>query len=291
MSTVQRYLDTCFVLDERGRIVSTREPMPASGPLFCLARGANHCAWRVRADLPDDVVSRAIDQLARSESFTVDFRRPPDHANEYRKVLGAYISSRDGAAIDPVEQSGPAMAFPDNLPTVTDVVRVEDERLLATEFRGWVIGEIASGRAPVLAVMEDGHPVSVCFCARASAVAAEAGVETAGRYRGRGLAPRVTAAWARALRAEGRMPLYSTHWTNLASLAVARKLGLMTYASSWSLVEPTGEEMETEGRRSEISPREIGVTGFEFANSWSGANATTFGITPKSEEPPPLPSP
>ncbi|MDB5174098.1 MAG: GCN5-related N-acetyltransferase, partial [Phycisphaerales bacterium] len=234
MSTPQQYLDTSFIRDEQGRIVWTQEAVPTPGPLFCLVRGASRCAWSVHADLPDDV-AHAIDRLARSEPPTADFRRPPIHVNEYRKLLGAYISSWHGAMIDPLEQSGPAMTFPDALPQVSDVVRVEDERLLAIEFRGWVIGEIAGGRTPVLAVFEDGHPVSLCFCARASAAAAEAGVETAGRYRGRGLAPRVTAAWAHTLRAEGRTPLYSTQWTNQASLAVARKLGLTTYASTWCL--------------------------------------------------------
>jgi hypothetical protein len=250
MSTPQEYLDTSFTHDERGRIISTQEAVPASGPLFCLVRGASRCAWSVNADLPDDV-AHAIDQLARSESCTADFRRPAVHTNAYRKLLGAYISSRHGARIDPLEQSGPAMTFPDALPPMTDVVRVEDERLLAIEFRGWVIGEIAGGRAPAIAVFEDAHPVSVCFCARASATAAEAGVETAGRYRGRGLAPRVTAAWARTLRAQGRMPLYSTQWTNHASLAVTRKLGLTTYASTWCLAEPKHRH-ESEARQATV---------------------------------------
>ena len=80
--------------------------------------------------------------------------------------------------------------------------------------------------------MDSGYPVSVCFCAtRHSAPALEAGVETAAAFRGRGLAPRVTAAWARAIRASGKIPVYSTDWTNTSSLAVARKLGLIQYAS------------------------------------------------------------
>jgi hypothetical protein len=31
------------------------------------------------------------------------------------------------------------------------------------------------------------------------------------------------------------MPLYSTAWDNQSSLAVARKLGLRTYATNWSI--------------------------------------------------------
>jgi len=37
------------------------------------------------------------------------------------------------------------------------------------------------------------------------------------------------------MRASGRSPLYSTSWTNTASLAVADKLGLVAYASDWSI--------------------------------------------------------
>lgn len=237
MSMPQQNLDTSFVHDRQGRIISTREPVPTHGPLFCLVRGTSDCAWSVHADLPNDI-ARAINQLARSEPCTADFRRPPVHTNEYRRLIGACMSSRLRMAADPLEHSGPAMTFPDALPPAGDAVRVEDERLLAIEFHGWEIGEIASGRAPVLAVFADGHPVSLCFCARASDTAAEAGVETAERYRGQAMAARTTLAWARTLRAEGRMPLYSTQWTNQPSLAVARKLGLVTYASTWSLFEP-----------------------------------------------------
>jgi len=90
----------------------------------------------------------------------------------------------------------------------------------------FVLNEAADelpGRAPMLALVEDGYVVSVCFCARRSAEAAEAGLETAEHFRGRGLGPRVTAAWALAIRASGRLPLYSTSWSNEPSLAVARK--------------------------------------------------------------------
>ncbi len=102
-------------------------------------------------------------------------------------------------------------------------------------FHGWLPGEIAAGCAPVMGIVVDGHPVSICFCARRSDVAAEAGLDTASAYRGRGYAVRVTAAWALAMRASGRTPLYSTSWANTASLAVARKLALVAYASDWSI--------------------------------------------------------
>ena len=44
----------------------------------------------------------------------------------------------------------------------------------------------------------------------------------------------VVAAWAAAVRASGRLPLYSTSWDNVASQGVARKLGLVLYGADLS---------------------------------------------------------
>jgi hypothetical protein len=157
------------------------------------------------------------------------------HAHRYMSLLGGRIRTGQEAGAKICQSAGPAFIFPDVVAQPADVVVVEDERLLEHNFSGWVAGEIAAGRSPVMAVVENGYPVSVCFCARRSDIAAEAGLETAEAFRGRGFGPRVVAAWALAIRASGRIPLYSTSWTNDASLAVARKLGLIAYASHWSL--------------------------------------------------------
>ncbi len=60
-------------------------------------------------------------------------------------------------------------------------------------------------------------------------------LETFEEYRGRGYVPAVVAEWARAVRATGRIPLYGTSWDNLASRAVARKLGLIQYGVGLSI--------------------------------------------------------
>jgi predicted GNAT family acetyltransferase len=63
----------------------------------------------------------------------------------------------------------------------------------------------------------------------------EGGVETLPSHRGRGLAAEVVAAWAAAVRADGRIPLYSTSFGNRASQAVARKPGLIRYGTDLHL--------------------------------------------------------
>ncbi len=91
------------------------------------------------------------------------------------------------------------------------------------------------GREPFMAVIENGAAVSLFHSARLTDQAAEAGVETLEAYRGHGYATAVVAEWARAIRATGRVPLYSTSWDNLASRAVARGLGLVQYGTDLSL--------------------------------------------------------
>ncbi len=225
MTTPDLHLRTLVDLDGGGRIAAAREPGRDPGPtpprLFCLVRGPKACVWAVGAGVPDGIAAK-LDALAREEPPVADLRAPPLHAERYASLLGGRVLS------------GPAFTFPDTLPDPGEVVFIDDLRPLERHFTGWVAEEIP-GCSPIAAVLEDGHAVSVCFCARRSDVAAEAGLETGEAFRGRGLAPRVTVAWALAVRESGRTPLYSTSWDNDASLAVARKLGLRTYASSWSI--------------------------------------------------------
>ena len=221
------------MLDERGRIESSLEPNTPPAPLFALIRGVSSCASAVRADLPESVAAE-VERLARREGPLVDLQNPndaPANADTYLALLGGQINS------------GPAFTFPDRIAHHPgDVALIDKLEMLERHFRGWVAAEIP-WRAPIVAVMDSGYPVSVCFCAtRSSENTVEAGLETAVAFRGRGFAPRVTAAWASAIRASGRIPLYSTSWTNSASRAVARKLGLIQYAVDWTIVEPTHQK-------------------------------------------------
>ena len=221
MSTPEVYLRTRYLFDGDGRIVSTREPSPGRGPAFILVRGAASCAWAIHRDVAPEIAEE-LESLAREEPPISDLRTPPVHAKRYVSLVGGELGS------------GPAFTFPETLPELGETETVDDLRQLETHFTGWTADEIPDA-SPIVAVLEDGHAVSVCFCARRASFAAEAGLETAPRFRGRGLGPRVAAAWALAMRASGRTPLYSTSWSNDASRAVARKLGLVPYAATWNL--------------------------------------------------------
>lgn len=219
-------LETLFILNDSGRIVSTREPIPSPGPRFSLIRGLTTCAWAVHADVPKDL-ARQVDHLARQERPLCNFHEAPLHEQRYLSLLGGAV------------EHGPAFTFPELPAADTRIVTVEKVEQLERHFQGWKAEELP-GCAPVVAILEGGDAVSVCFCARRTARAAEAGLETAEHFRGRGLGPRVAAAWARAILASGLLPLYSTSWKNKASLSVARQLGLNACAVDWNVLRPAG---------------------------------------------------
>lgn len=219
--TAQLQLETLFLINREGRLVSTREPRPSRGPRFVLIRSTTDVAWAVRADILDPIAEQ-IRTLAAEEDPIRDFGTEPTHAAAYQALAGGTL------------EYGPVFVFPDLLPEVNDVFPLRGIAQLERNFRGWTADEVP-GCSPILAVLEGNDAISVCFCARRTSTTAEAGVETAPRHRGRGLALRVTAAWAQAIRKSGRLPLYSTSWSNAASLAVARKLALEPCATDWSL--------------------------------------------------------
>jgi predicted GNAT family acetyltransferase len=92
-----------------------------------------------------------------------------------------------------------------------------------------------ASRAPIAALVEEGRVRSICYAATGPAPAVEAGVDTVEDARGRGFAPRVVAAWAAEMHRARRIPFYSTSWSNTASRAVARKLGLVQFGTDWHL--------------------------------------------------------
>lgn len=90
-------------------------------------------------------------------------------------------------------------------------------------------------RSPVVVMVVDGDTAAACYSARNTPQVAEAGVNTLEAYRGRGYAVDIVCGWAAAVRASGRLPLYSTSWSNTSSQAVARKLGAVQYAAEFHI--------------------------------------------------------
>lgn len=221
-ATAALQLATLYRFNPHGRLVSTLEPDNPPAPAFVLIRDAQRAVWALHQDLSPSVAD-TVGAWAADEGPLVHPEDPPVHAAQYRETLGG-----------PVE-AGPAFRFPGDLPEPADVVRIQDRAFLARYFGGGWEDILAEDRQPVMGIVRDKAAISVCFSARWGDAAAEAGVETAEAARGHGLAPRVVAAWAAAVREAGHVPLYSTSWSNSASRRVAAKLGLIVYAADWSI--------------------------------------------------------
>ncbi len=219
-----------FTHDPDGRIHRVNESGGDPAPRFLLVRSREGNVRRFRYDLPEHTVRR-LEELATSEPAPDDLEGGPRNLEAYLEVL------REDGELGSVE-SGLDFRFPEELPAPTNVTRVARANLhLLRPIMGELedIARDFEEGEPYVAVIEGGAAVSVCFSSRLTDRAACAGLETFEEYRGRGYAPAVVAEWARAVRATGRIPLYGTSWDNLASRAVARKLGLIQYGVGLSI--------------------------------------------------------
>ncbi len=230
LQLLQLQAEALFTHNEGGRILRVNEPEGARAPRFFCARSRKGAIWRCRDDVPEETV-RALDALVAAEPVGDDVRTEPHNLGAFLTALGA---DRESALV----ASGPAYRFPDELPRAAGVTRLthDDLRLLRAMVQDLdYTARYFTERGPCMVVVEDGRAVSACYSARLTDRAAEAGVETLEAYRGRGYAPAVVTEWARAIRATGRIPLYSTTWDNRASQAVARRLRLIQYGTDVSL--------------------------------------------------------
>jgi RimJ/RimL family protein N-acetyltransferase len=218
------HLDALYECDASGAIVASRDPdvMP---PRFHLMRTRAGNVWLLRAGLEATQVD-ALRAVLAAQPHVADGadaeRRPPD-LSAIRAVLGAHA---------PVvgEYSGPASCFPSHLSTAGRVEILTDRgRAPRTGAFAWLREARPTADPIALVRSASGEVVSVCFSARSSAKAAEAGVETAPEYRRQGFGAAAVLAWALTIRREGRTPFYSAEWTNAASRRLASRLGLIWY--------------------------------------------------------------
>ncbi len=253
------HLAALFTQDEHGSLVATNDPEPdrVAAPRLYLGRSHSRAVLRFRQGL-DESTRAALRHLAAPDLTETDPNREPlNHA-----AMTALL-----AAEQPIENIyfGPAFGFPDSetlavacqdsgplrhsreepapysirggnpvrRPPEVIEISPSTSHLLKGEF-AWLADELTV-RGPVMASVIDGSAVSVCFSARSSPAASEAGVETLPEHRGHRHAGAVTAAWAGQVRRQGRIPLYSTSWTNHPSRRVAARLGLTQYATDFHI--------------------------------------------------------
>jgi hypothetical protein len=218
------HLGALYSLSAGGLIAASRDAT-VTPPWFHLLRMPVGNRWLLGAALGSAQRKRlaSILSVERPISDCVDALAHPPDLGTIRRALADLGSVR--------EYRGPAFFFPNEVSTperaelLADLTEAPRDGPFA-----WLRSAPATSH-PVAIVRGDHHQVaSVCYSARSTAVAAEAGVETADEYRGRGYGSMAVLGWAAAVRKSGRTALYSTEWENMASRALASRLGLICYA-------------------------------------------------------------
>lgn len=222
------HVDTLFTNDPNSRLLHVNEP--GGGPpaaRFFMGRTKDAIIWRFRADLPEGLVSQ-LESFCLDEPIDQQVSRKPRHFEAYLHLLEGYT---------PIEEvsMGPAYQFSPSIEPSRAVCAITaiNAEMLGSGFEK-LRAEVADWQ-PFFATIDDGKAVSVCRSVRITARAHEAGVETLPEYRGKGYAKDAVAAWARSVRSTGARPLYSTHWENRASQALAAKLRLIQYGFDFQI--------------------------------------------------------
>jgi len=217
------HVDALYHLDSLGLITASRDPA-AAAPYFHLVRTPRGNRWLIGAHLqsperePVAAILSGLEPIADCAGARV---HPPDV-----DAIRTALPQRPGST---GEYRGPAFCFPRLSLGADDGDLLTRPAVAQAGPFAWLRN--AEDAAHPIAVIraDNGEIAAVCHSARSTSAAAEAGVETAVRHRRRGYAARAVVAWAAAVARSGRVPLYSTNWENVASRALARRLGLICY--------------------------------------------------------------
>lgn len=207
-----------FVHDEADHLVRVNERNGRPAPLVYLGRHAGGTMVRLRGDAPQGLAEAIAACVARLYPFDPQ-AAGMDTADVLAETAGRFAPITE-------RREGPAFRFPSPLFSAGAIpLYPNNAGLLHPALATW--GPDLPHYRPAFAVVLDGRAIAICASSRSTPEAADAGLETAPDYRGRGAAGLATVAWAAAIRQSGRIPFYSTTWTNEASRAVARKLELV----------------------------------------------------------------
>jgi hypothetical protein len=218
LELMEMHVDALFTRDLHGDLAFVNEPGGVIASRFFIGQTKDGSVIGFRGD-----VTEAQRAALTAAALLEELGDTPLSPEPYREILAS------SAPVTHTE-SGPAFCFPRDLTGDETVLITDDNAHLLTPLLSTWAGDVHTCH-PLMGVVVDGRAVSVCGTVRVTPLACEAGVDTAPVARGSGYAARVVSAWARAIRASGKTPLYSTSWRNEASRSVARKLGLLQFGS------------------------------------------------------------
>ena len=231
-------LDTLWLRDERGRLLTDREPNGRPAPHMVIAVASGGRIIKIGSHVPDALADE-LGAAALREPLS-DPAQPPAALSQCARLLEDAVRAIEAS-------SGPSYLIPDDTAytSAAPIVRFGDadvEHLRAVHPPGanWRPDEwnslLDGNLGPWAIATSGGHVISICHSARLTARGAEAGTWTDPGHRGRGHAAAVTAAWASLLR--DRTLFYSTSSDNASSQRVAARLKLRPIGWTWRLSSP-----------------------------------------------------
>ena len=230
-------IDTLWVRDEQGRLVRAGGLAGVPAPHLVIACATGGLLVAVGERVPARLAEEMKALVARSELPRDPATRPPV-LSRCQEMLADRLG--------PLEvTSGPSYVA-ESMPPFGWTVEIRTAREpgaellpLPPDVAGWTDEEwtllMGGALGPWAVALAAGQIVSICFCARLTDEAAEAGVWTHPKFRGRQYAPAVTFAWAQQMLTSGRHVFYSTSAENLASQRVAARLGLRRIGWTWRI--------------------------------------------------------
>jgi hypothetical protein len=229
-------IDTMFVMSAAGRIERENDPDRSSGPRVFFAGCPFGNLIRVRYDLDDDVAMRILEVAAEEPPW-----RDPDVMPACAEKIVELLSDGQPADISTAliyklpnglrYEHPAAIVRGDSDEGRQMLARLVDrgmpDYLQTAGFKG--AGDFWE---PWCVALDLGEIAAMAFAARLGASGAELGVYTFPKYRSRGLAAAVTAAWSSLPSLNQHALFYSTDKSNRSSQRVTARLGLRLIGTS-----------------------------------------------------------
>jgi hypothetical protein len=229
-------IDTMFVMSATGRIERENDPDRSSGPPVFLVGCPFGNLTRVRHDVDDDVAMRILEVAAKERPW-----RDPDAMPACAEKIVELLSDGQPAAVPTAliyrlpngvrYEHSAAIVRGDSDEGRQMLARLADrgmpDYMQTAGFKG--AGDFWE---PWCVALDGTEIASMAFAARLGVSGAELGVYTFPKYRGRGLAAAVTAAWSSMSSLNQHALFYSPEKSNRSSQRVTARMGLRLIATS-----------------------------------------------------------
>jgi hypothetical protein len=226
-----------FVMSATGRIERENDPDRSSGPRVFFAGCPFGNLTRVRYDLSEDVAIRMLDVAAKEPPWRDPDAMPACAEKIVELLSGGQPAARSMALIyqlpNGLRYEHPAAIVRGDCEEGRQMLaRLADrgtpDYMQTAGFKG--VGDFWE---PWCVALDTTEIAAMAFAARLGVSGAELGVYTFPKYRGRGLAAAVTAAWSSMPSLNQHALFYSTSNSNRSSQRVTARLGLRLIGTSF----------------------------------------------------------